>query len=376
MRISRHLTTTRKATRVATGYLDTSFVAATQSLDPLDFDHEISTVISANKASEIRALSQLLQRMVEAARHVNTTSSAVIASVRDLGIVMGSIRRLGEQPAQLCPELTQVLSRWTAIHHMIPRDTVYHYTLWNPEGVRRRRYTDNDMELHLIAAVSHALPDICAAVDRAFALSEAELDDVTTALTVSAIALAAGRLVHVIDEVLANVTGSFFATQLRPFFEPVVIGDVEYFGPAAAHVPVALLDLCLWASDASCEEYASFWRTSSAYGLPGWATRAQLLEQRPSLTTRLSRHHGDPASPTVISCAEAMARSLRALLEFRAKHLKLAKAAYDPALTHLQKGSGGETISFLESVVELTKANRDAVKRMLGTDRAHAPQAV
>jgi hypothetical protein len=258
---------------------------------------------------------------------------------------------------------------------MIPRDTVYHYTLWNPEGRRRRRYTDHPMELHLIAAVAHTLPDICEAVDRAFALPHADLDDVSTALTISAIALAAGRLVHVIDEVLANVTGVFFATQLRPFFEPITIGESEYFGPAAAHVPVALLDLCLWASDADCPDYAQFWRTSSIYGLPGWDTRAAVLEQRPSLTTRLRRHHRE-ASPTVLSSAEAMARSLRALLEFRAKHLKLAKSAYDPALTDFQQGSGGETISFLESVVELTKANRDSVKALLGTARHHAPQAV
>ena len=49
---------------------------------------------------------------------------------------------------------------------MVGRDTVYHYTEWNPPGDRRRTYTGDRQEHALQDSVTLCLPDLRAAVEQ------------------------------------------------------------------------------------------------------------------------------------------------------------------------------------------------------------------
>jgi Domain of unknown function (DUF1864) len=60
------------------------------------------------------------------------------------------------------------------------------------------------------------------------------------------------RLRSMIDSmnlVIKNVKPAFFARELRPYLEAVEVDGRPYLGPAAAQVPMWLVDELLWASD-------------------------------------------------------------------------------------------------------------------------------
>lgn len=346
-------------------YTDTTFVEAVTSADPLRYDTVLKRVIDANTVGDIGELVRILKWLYgNAMTRQDSEVPLIVASVRDLGMVMGSLRRFGIQPVTACPGLEPLLVTWAEAHHMVPRDTVHHYTTWNPRGPRRRMYTGNEMERHLIASVCLALPGLADAISDCVSLSATRLDSVMASVQLNSVTAAVHRLVDAIDQVVANVTGEFFATRLRPFFEPVNLNGRDYLGPAAAHVPVAIVDLCLWASDAACDEYSEFWRTSAEYGLPGWASISEGFESADSVVTRILPLIEDSPNPVVISCAESLGRALKILLEFRAKHLVIAKQAYDESVRSYEVGSGGGTIELLHEIVDLTRQQREAVKSM------------
>ena len=63
------------------------------------------------------------------------------AVLRDLGMVAASLRRHGIEPIDSVPGLEHVLLTASSNAGTVPRDTVFSYGPWNPEGHRRRKFT-------------------------------------------------------------------------------------------------------------------------------------------------------------------------------------------------------------------------------------------
>jgi len=153
---------------------------------------------------------------------------------------------------------------------MVARDTIYHYTEWNPPGDRRRMYTGDRQERALQDSVTLCLPDLRAAVDHCRELKTIEPADREFADRATELARHIVRLVTTIDLVRARVSPEFFARGLRPYFEDITVGREVLLGPAAAHIPLGLIDLALWASDCDGERYAVFCAESARYNPPTW----------------------------------------------------------------------------------------------------------
>ena len=58
-----------------------------------------------------------------------------------------------------------------------------------------------------------------------------------------------------IDQVRATVSPEYFAHGLRPYFEDMTVGGEVRPVPAAAHIPLGLIDLALWALDSYGDQY-------------------------------------------------------------------------------------------------------------------------
>jgi hypothetical protein len=183
-----------------------------------------------------------------------------------------------------------------------------------------------------------------------------------------------------IDVVAANVTPEFFARTMRPFFEEVRVGGVTYLGPAAAHVPLSLIDLALWASDCGGVAYDEFWRESARYGLPPWQGLYERWAKGPSVVTRVTTALGlvpaGQAPPNLRASAEALCRALRALVVFRGKHFKVARDAYAEDVRLYPLGSGGGSLDLLDQITAFTRENASLLRKSLasggGTSAASA----
>ncbi|MFJ4620180.1 monodechloroaminopyrrolnitrin synthase PrnB family protein [Streptomyces sp. NPDC088812] len=319
-----------------------------------------------NEAADVSALAQVLAQAIPSAETIGTFSlPECLAAMRDLCMYIGSLKRHGVSAFDIIPDATvsfELLGRRT---HMIPRETVYHYTCWNPAGERERLYTGHQMERSLIDSVRACVPDLARAVEVGRSLHEERPGSPAHADGLASLASDIAAADRAMTDVSAEVTPEFFAHKLRPFFEDIHIAGHRYMGPAAAHIPLFLIDLLLWASDRGSRAYSAFCREVASQTLPDWRDRYAEWANAPSLTSRVTAALGGARSPAeaeyVQSSAESLRQALRSLTSFRGKHLVMARRAYRTEVRLYELGSGGGSVDLLQEILTLTKQNGSMV---------------
>lgn len=212
---------------------------------------------------------------------------------------------------------------------MVPRDTVYHYGPWNPPGIRQRMYTGDPEEDVLIHSVRMAAPSLATCLDRLVAASQELTDSRDLANFAGQAASHLEALVDSIDFVRAALTPLFFARTLRPNFEDIRIEGHRYLGPAAANLPLYLVDHLLWSSDRHHPEHYAFQQEAADHSPADWRELFRVQDGAPSLVTRISHAleaQREDASPEATAGAEAICRLLRILVTFRGRHRATARA--------------------------------------------------
>ena len=347
-------------------------VELVKALDPLAADAPCRRLRRMNDLADVAALVATMRELLPDAERLSAyTPFECLAAMRDLGLFLGSIKRHGVEPMEALPEAESVLLTLGLRTDMVPRDTVHHYVAWNPTGPRARTYTDEPMEGCLISAARLSMPPLGDAVECCRRLVDLEPGDPEFPEVAFELAHALKAMERAIDAALEHVTPGFFARTLRPYFEDVRVAGERYLGPAAAHVPLSLIDLAVWASDHGTRAYEEFWRESQRYALPPWRALYILWEKGPSLISRLVGAFDGPLTPDLHASAEALCRALRSLVVFRGKHIGMARRAYDEPLRLYSLGSGGGSLDLLNQVLVLTRKNSDLTRRSLELCRAH-----
>jgi hypothetical protein len=166
-------------------------------LDPLGIDRLLRPIRQLNARGDVAGLVTLLRQLAPSRERVAVFSRPdSVAAIRDLGVLIGSVKRWGVEPVSAVPKLGEPLVELGARTGMVPRDTVFHYTGWNPLGTRERTYTGHAMERSLISAVRTTLPPLVIAVELCRRLGELdpcepEVADTITELAPSVESLAA-----------------------------------------------------------------------------------------------------------------------------------------------------------------------------------------
>ncbi len=349
-----------------------------KTLDPLSADDACLRLRRMNALRDVDALVATMRGLLPDEEQISRfTPLECLSAMRDLGLFLGSIKRHGVEPMDALPEAEPALVSLGLRTDMVPRDTVHHYVAWNPTGPRARTYTDDPMEACLISAARMSLPPLGEAVELCRQLVDLAPRDPAFAEAAFALARALKAMEAAIDVALEQVAPQFFARTMRPYFESVRVAGEVYLGPAAAHVPLSLIDLALWASDHGSSAYEAFWRESQRYALPPWRALYSAWESRPSLVSRLVAAFDSAPTESLHEGAEALCHALRALVVFRGKHLRIARQAYDDKLRLYPVGSGGGSLDLLNEVLVLTRKNSDLTRRSLSLSSAdkQAPDA-
>jgi monodechloroaminopyrrolnitrin synthase len=343
---------------------------AIQALDPLQGDEALARVPEMNARANTRALLRLANDLIPTESAIDAFSLAhCIAAMRDLGIVAGSLKRHGIDPISELPGLGPAMADLGRRSDMVARDTVYHYTEWNPPGDRRRRYTGDRQEHELQHSVTLCLPELRAAVERCRRLKLSAATDREFGLLATELAGHVRTLVTMIDQVRATVSPEYFARGLRPYFEDITVAGEVLLGPAAAHIPLGLIDLALWASDSDGDRYASFCAESARYNPPAWRRLYRIWADGPSLVTRVleaaAESRSAESSPIDLG-VRGLRDTLRAIVVFRGRHLSLARKAYAEDVRLYTMGSGGGSLDLLSEIVLLTRRNAACLRRTFG----------
>jgi hypothetical protein len=214
-------------------------------LDPLAFDRLLPLLHRLNAVRDTHGLGVLLREVLPSHGDLaGRPRPEQLAIMRDLGMVIGSIRACGVEPVEVAPGLGETLLTLGARTAMVPRDTLYHYVACNPVGVRERTYTGDVMERMLVSSVRSAMPRVAAAVEACRHLLELDPATPDFAMVAHEVVVLVHSIDDAIDATRATVTPAYFAGTMRRFFEPVLVAGTSYLGPAAAHMPLYLV-VCL-----------------------------------------------------------------------------------------------------------------------------------
>lgn len=338
-----------------------------RDLDPLDADDFFGNLPSLNSAGATEPLIAWLRQVVAHPGLEEFDKHATHAAMRDVGMVLGSLQRRGVHAAHVDTRLPRLLKEWGDLVGMVPRDTVVHYGPWNPPGERERRYTSDPQEQILIESVRQAA-DLLPAM--ALHVCIAQHHGIGSQEGIRALRSGVGhfrRYVENFEHVRDHVSPAFFARELRPFFEPVDVDGAWYHGPAAAFLPMYLVDTLLW-GDAG-PEHRTMMSEAALYGIPAWRSLLGMCQRGEPLSHIYERAIRDGAEAGAATMEGGLIDELLALLvRFRGQHVTVARHAYDAAITEFATGSGGYSPEIL---VAITRATRDADHRVRDlTDRA------
>lgn len=308
-----------------------------RAADPLGLDAVLRRLPEVNRAGDVDTLAGWLAGVAERGDPGFPVEEAT-AALRDAGMLLASLRRAGVDPLSVVPSVEPALLGWAARTGMVPRDTVVHYGLWNPVGERERRFTDDGpQEGALIQSVRvscRLLPLAGAALDVAWRHGETT----PSGLAALAVMRAAVRCFGAeFTRVRGIVHPHFFMDELRPYFEPVVIAGTAYHGPAAAFIPMYLVDGLLWGGG---ETLSTLHHEALTYGRPEWRHARERIADRQPVATRLAERVAQ-ATPELTAALELADDAMHALMRFRGQHVTTARQAYGSPGARYRHGSGG-----------------------------------
>ena len=341
---------------------------AVRAADPLGFDRWTEAVPVMNAGADVPALTSLLADLAAGVPAPGASRVADLAAVRDIGVLLGSLRRHDVEPLSAVPAVGLPLTRLAAATGMPPRDTILHYAHWNPVAARERTYTGDPQESGLIESVRMVFPRLPAAIALCERLHGADPRDPGFAPVLGEILQLLEALVDSMHFVRSSVSPEFFTLGLRPYLEAVSVDGVTYLGPAAAQLPIWLLDQALFPHRTAprSEEYETFWRALVPYSVPAWRRQLRLWEDSGSIgdvVVTALKQDGADCGGTLVGSAQALTRVLRLLARFRGMHLGIAQRAYDVEDRGFDVGSGGGSIDLLKEILELTRQFANATRR-------------
>lgn len=325
-------------------------------LDPLALDPAFRHLPSINRARDERRLRQLLDGAVARTASASRSTPEALAAMRDIGILVASLRRLSGDAHVLPGPVEESLVHLGAMTNMPPRETVIHYCSWNPEGARRRSFTGSPQEEALISATARCLASFEAA---ARLLLDIQGRDPATPPFAHACRRAAEELSVAARAVQARggaLDAHHFATALRPYFEPVTINGRRYSAAAAAQVPLYIVDECVFGRAAGDVALAELRDELAAYGLPRWRSAHQQARSGPSITEAVAAARSRVASRSeLLDDTVAAVRALVGqMLSFRSRHRRLVAGAYKHCPGGFEVGSAGADLHTVDGLVAAT----------------------
>lgn len=340
------------------------------SLDPLRSDERLRLVPAFNQERDTIALVLMLVDMLP-----SVTEAAdfdyfnACAAMRDIGIMLGSLKRHAVEPVHVIPELEEKLNIIGNITDLPPRDTLIHYVRWNPEDARLRTYTGTEDERQLIKSVQLSIHPLYEAILSLNDLYSLPLSSPEFAPLCDKVIAQFDGMVQGVVNAKRNVSPQYFAEELRFYFDPIILNDREYLGPGAVEMPVFVFDHILWNCDLEDEMYTEFKKAYVPYNQAMMRDLYLAYEYAPSLVNKvINELIGDyQVSHIKLQSAKTLVKLFNLLKSFRAPHKKLADEAYKHAekAAYREKGSGGYEPGVLQYILQLNLQALDRLKESI-----------
>lgn len=287
-------------------------------------------------------------------------------------MILGSIKRHNIEPETVVSDLALKLKLLGEKTDLPPRDTLLHYTVWNPDGERLRTYTGTNDEKQLIESVKIGTSPLVSAIKGLRDLYFISPESIAFGIECEQVKNSLEKMVKAIVHAKKNVSTYYFANELRLYFDPITLEKEIYLGPGAVEMPLFVFDHILWGSDCLEEEYIKFKKTYIPYILPEIRIIYNEFSGSKSLLTKISDMLDNSATfdRNTLHSIKKLRDLCLVLKSFRMPHKKMAEESYsqDGENTR-QKGSGGYQTDILAYIMQLNFARIDnfeaSVKRYI-----------
>lgn len=340
---------------------------AVSQLDPLHCDSDMAQLPSWNEEGDIAAIVSAVERNTPSPTSIREmTEQEARAALRDLGMLLASIKRHGCEPESVVPTVIPAMLALGTRSQMVPRETIMHYGVWNPDGERQRCFTHLHDEIQVIQGTKMAIPGLERAI---FALAELHQCSPLSLDFVDYAALAQTNIdamVKAIVFAIVNVNPRVFAVDLRPYYDPLTIDNTEYMGAGAVQLPLFVFDHLLWSSDCTDATLHAFKEEMIQYCTPVFRELFARFSNAPSLVQLLhdAIQHNDSSSPQLHQSIQAVNGLFDVLIRFRTPHKSLAYRAFSHR-DDIAVGSGGYRPTVLDHILDLTLQARNNLRKTL-----------
>lgn len=340
-------------------------------LDPLQIDEEIQLIPQYNKTKNIGALKKLLGNMLpnlEAASQYTYAEAA--AAIRDIGILLGSLKRHGLEPVEVVPEIKEILFLLGDQLDMPPRDTVITYTIWNPTDSRERNFTHFPDERNLKKNVRQAMVPLEAAIYNLVELHKVSPNSPDYSQICHETIANFKPMIEGIVKAKREVSPKVFALELRHYYDEISLGGKSYLGPGAVEMPLFVFEHLLWSSDNTDSKYKIFKEGYLPYIFPNLREIYAQYENKASLITkmRLGMHSSQENPEQTLHSAHSLLKLCMQIRSFRLPHTALAGDAYEAGLAQRDRGSGGYSV---ESLVHIDQIMHQTVQELKASVEAN-----
>lgn len=318
--------------------------------DPLQLDSFLARLPDVNASGD---LSQIMHNLELAANIIevqsNVTPIDATAMLRDLDFLIGSALRANCNPIEELPRLETQLLRLGAIADTVPRGSVYTYAAVNPADERQRSFTGTQEERIFISSVSDGINALAAAMRPLVTVSLHDSESYAASLVT-----ASGHMRHMIDSIIKvrqYVSPAFFTNEMRPYFDPICIGGVNYTGAGGAQMMMLGFDRLLWGKTDDDVTYQQYYAENVQYLLP--IQRAQIERYSHINDGTIIDHIEREELAADDAMRLAAASLLRQIRKFRYPHRKVAQDNF-AVRSNDAVGSGAYTTDILDLLIDKT----------------------
>ncbi|HCH34925.1 MAG: PrnB [Candidatus Saccharibacteria bacterium GW2011_GWC2_48_9] len=319
-------------------------------LDPLSLDEIMILLPELNRRQDVESINTVLSEVVCTSQYNVVSQEDALAALRDLDFLASSLLRHGAQPLQSVDGLEGELMRLGNVAGTIPRGTVFTYASINPLDERMRSFTGTTEEALFIDSVRNGTLALDLALTSLSDKSMYDDEGMAEALTTSAAAM--DTMIASIINVYHTITPEFFSEQMRPYFEPLVIGGRKFTGAGGAQMQLLAIDRVLWGNNETDPEYQGFFNENYEYLTPTQKESLGHFLTRNSQTTLVEWLESHPDEYPQMR--QETVSLLRKIKKFRYPHRRVAKGNFN-----IRKkgavGSGSYTPDILDVLISKTE---------------------
>ncbi|MCE9628724.1 MAG: DUF1864 family protein [Candidatus Vogelbacteria bacterium] len=337
-------------------------------LDPFNADSFFSQELpELNTSKDSQKIIKVTQELINSkSDYTEVGELEAKAMVRDLGMVISSLKRHGIG-LEGVPGLEEKLLELASFTNEVPRDTVFSYGPRNPINPSRTRYfTKVPEEKIFIESFREGMNHLSPAVAGLLQAHQVSPESNNFSGLVERSTKEFQGMIDAILKVRRNISPEVFTNDLRPYFDPITIGGIDYSAAGGAQMPVLLIDLIAHTSDKIPETttYQTYFEDNIRYLPYELRSIAEEIRGKKSLLTTIIET-GTAEVP--MENLEALRELFTKLLQFRMPHLRIAKdnmAKRDVGA----RGSGGYQTEILELLIKQTQDSRNKLGEILHID--------